>query len=296
VMTAAKPDIVIHMAAQSLVRYSYDNPVETFNTNVMGTANVLDVARRIPSIKAVVCVTSDKCYHNVEWVWGYRETDRLGGHDPYSASKGAAEIVIQSFQSSFYGKEKGIAAVGSGRAGNVIGGGDWCEDRLIPDAVRAWSTGAVLRVRRPGAIRPWQHVLDPLAGYLRLAQKLWDAPALADAYNFGPRTDEAASVGEVIALARDAYGTGEWTADADEGGPHEAGRLALEVARARADLGVAARWNLAEAIERTMHWYRRLHDGASALALCEADIAAHEAASAASTPAVAAPVDPEHAR
>jgi CDP-glucose 4,6-dehydratase len=272
---AARPEIVFHLAAQALVRASYREPLATFATNTMGTAHLLDALRDAPDVRVAVVVTTDKVYLNREWAYPYRESDALGGHDPYSASKAAAELVAASYRSAFL-QAQGVA-VATARAGNVIGGGDWCEDRLIPDAVRAWSAGAVLQVRRPGAIRPWQHVLDPLAGYLRLAETLWQSPALANAYNFGPRTDEAASVGAVIALARAAYGVGDWTADAEEGGPHEAGRLALEVARARAELGVAARWSLGEAVERTMRWYRNQRDGASALALCEADIADHEA-------------------
>ncbi len=275
---AARPEIVFHLAAQALVRASYREPLETFATNTMGTAHLLDALRGAPDARVAVVVTTDKVYRNREWAYPYRESDALGGHDPYSASKAAAELVAASYRSAFLAAQ-GVA-LATARAGNVIGGGDWCEDRLIPDAVRAWSSGALLRIRRPGAIRPWQHVLDPLAGYLRLAEQLWDSPALADAYNFGPRTDEAASVGEVITLARAAYGVGEWAADAEEGGPHEAGRLALEVARARAVLGVASRWSLPEAVERTMRWYRRQHDGAAALVLCEADIADHEASRA----------------
>ena len=272
---AARPQVVFHLAAQALVRASYREPLATFATNTMGTAHLLDALRAVPDVRVAVVVTTDKVYLNREWAYPYREGDALGGHDPYSASKAAAELVAASYRSAFL-QAQGVA-VATARAGNVIGGGDWCEDRLIPDAVRAWSTGAVLHVRRPGAIRPWQHVLDPLAGYLRLAEKLWESPALANVYNFGPRTDEAASVGTVLALAREAYGMGEWIADAAEGGPHEAGRLALEVSRSRAELGVAARWSLGEAIERTMRWYRNQRDGASALALCEADIADHEA-------------------
>ncbi|MEO8309769.1 MAG: CDP-glucose 4,6-dehydratase [Caldimonas sp.] len=282
---AARPEVVFHLAAQALVRASYRDPLATFATNTMGTAHLLDALRGAPDVRVAVVVTTDKVYRNREWAYPYRESDSLGGHDPYSASKAAAELVAASYRSAFL-QAQGVA-IATARAGNVIGGGDWCEDRLIPDAVRAWSSGAVLRVRRPGAIRPWQHVLDPLAGYLRLAEKLWESPALADAYNFGPRTDEAATVGTVIALAQAAYGVGEWAADADEGGPHEAGRLALEVAKARGLLDVASRWSLAEAVERTMRWYRRQHDGVAALALCEADIADHAASA---VPAALAPV------
>ncbi|HEV7577166.1 MAG TPA: CDP-glucose 4,6-dehydratase [Caldimonas sp.] len=283
---AARPEIVFHLAAQALVRASYRDPLATFATNTMGTAHLLDALRDAADVRVAVVVTTDKVYRNREWAYPYREDDALGGHDPYSASKAAAELVAASYRSAFLAAQ-GVA-IATARAGNVIGGGDWCEDRLIPDAVRAWSTGTVLRVRRSSAVRPWQHVLDPLAGYLRLAQKLWDSSARADAYNFGPRTDEAASVGEVIALARAAYGVGEWSADAEAGGPHEAGRLALEVARARSELGVAARWSLAEAVERTMRWYRRQHEGFAAQTLCDADIADHETARAVDAAAPAA--------
>jgi CDP-glucose 4,6-dehydratase len=186
------------------------------------------------------------------------------------------ELAVRSYRESFLrGGEMLVATV---RAGNVVGGGDWAEDRLLPDAVRAWSTGTVLRVRRADAVRPWQHVLDPLAGYLRLAEALWTSPELADAYNFGPRTDDAASVADVVRLARAAYGSGEWRDESEAGAPHEAGRLALEVARAREVLGTVARWPLTEAIGRTMRWYRGLADGRSAASLCAEDIDAHERA------------------
>jgi CDP-glucose 4,6-dehydratase len=273
---AARPQIVFHLAAQALVRASYRDPLATFATNTMGTAHLLDALRNLDDVCVAVAVTTDKVYRNNEWPYPYREDDALGGHDPYSASKAAAELVAASYRSAFLEAQQ--VAVATARAGNVIGGGDWSEDRLIPDAVRAWQSGSVLTIRRPQAIRPWQHVLDPLAGYLRLAERLWHAPNLAGAYNFGPRTDEAATVGTVVALARAAYGSGEWRAELDEAGPHEAGRLALEVARARAVLGVAPRWALPEAVQRTMLWYRRLAEGVSARTLCEADIVDHEAA------------------
>jgi len=269
----ARPQIVLHLAAQALVRASYREPLATFATNTMGTAHLLEALRGRSEVRVAVIVTTDKVYRNREWVYPYREDDALGGHDPYSASKAAAELVAASYRSAFL-RAQGTA-LATARAGNVVGGGDWSEDRLIPDAVRAWSTGAVLRVRRADAVRPWQHVLDPLAGYLRLADALWSAPELAGAYNFGPRTEEAASVGDVVRLARHAYGSGEWRDETDPGAPHEAGRLALEVAHARDVLGVAARWALAEAIARTMRWYRRLADGGSAAALCAEDLDAY---------------------
>lgn len=276
VVREARPQIVFHLAAQALVRASYREPLATFATNTMGTAHLLEALRTEDDVRVAVVVTTDKVYRNREWIYPYREDDALGGHDPYSASKAAAELIAASYRSAFL-RERGTA-LATARAGNVIGGGDWSEDRLIPDAVRAWSSNTVLRVRRADAVRPWQHVLDPLAGYLRLAEALWTAPELADAYNFGPRTDEATSVGAVIRLACAAYGGGEWRDEAEPGAPHEAGRLALEVARARAVLGTTARWPLAEAVERTMRWYRRLADGALAASLCAEDIEAHERA------------------
>jgi CDP-glucose 4,6-dehydratase len=279
VVREARPEIVFHLAAQALVRASYREPLATFATNAMGTAHLLEALRSGDVVRVTVVVTTDKVYCNREWIYPYREDDALGGHDPYSASKAAAELIAASYRSAFL-RERGTA-LATARAGNVIGGGDWSEDRLIPDAVRAWSSGAVLRVRRADAVRPWQHVLDPLAGYLRLAAALWQSPELADAYNFGPRTDEAASVGDVVRLARAAYGSGDWRDETEAGAPHEAGRLALEVARARDVLGVTPRWPLAEAVERTMRWYRRLGDGASAASLCGEDIDAHEHAAAA---------------
>ena len=273
---AARPEVVLHLAAQALVRPSYADPLATYATNVMGTANVLDALRAQEGVRAVVVVTTDKVYRNLERPLPYREDDALGGHDPYSASKAAAEIVAASYRDAFLAA-RGVA-LATARAGNVIGGGDWSVDRLLPDAVRAWQAGAVLQVRRPQAVRPWQHVLEPLSAYLVLAERLWQTPACAGAYNFGPHTHEAASVGEVVTLARSAYGRGEVAFGDGRDGPHEAGWLALEVAQARAALGVAPRWPLQEAVRRTMDWYRRFADGADARTLCEADIAAFEAA------------------
>jgi len=274
VVTESRPEVVFHLAAQALVRASYREPLATFATNTMGIAHLLEALRGQPEARVVVVVTTDKVYRNREWAYPYREDDALGGHDPYSASKAAAELVAASYRSAFL-HSQGIA-LATARAGNVIGGGDWSQDRLIPDAIRAWSSGAVLHVRRADAIRPWQHVLDPLAGYLRLAEALWHDPVLAGAYNFGPRTDEVATVGDVIRLARAAYGSGEWRDETDPAAPHEAGRLALEVAHAREVLGVAARWPLAEAIFRTMRWYRRVGEGASAAAQSAEDLDAFE--------------------
>ncbi len=270
-----RPEIVLHLAAQPLVRCSYRAPLETFSTNVMGTAHLLDALRELDGVRVAVMVTTDKVYRNQEWPYPYREDDALGGHDPYSASKAACEIVIASYRNAFLAGQ-GVA-VASARAGNVIGGGDWSEDRLIPDAVRAWQTGQILEIRRPEAIRPWQHVLEPLAGYLILAQKLWDQPELAGAYNFGPQTHEAATVREVVELARSAYGSGVARYANSIEGPHEAGWLVLEIARAREVLGVVPQWNLPEAVKRTMAWYRAQQEGAAARELCEVEIAAYEA-------------------
>ncbi len=270
----ARPEIVFHLAAQPLVRASYRNPLETLSTNVMGTAFLLDAFRGVESIKVAVMITTDKVYHNNEWAYPYRETDPLGGHDPYSASKGASEIVIASYRDSFLG-EQGIA-IATARAGNVIGGGDWSEDRLIPDAVRAWQAYKPLQIRRPQAIRPWQHVLDPLASYLALAQKLWQQPTFAGAYNFGPHTHEAATVREVIERARVAFGGGEVIYGKGDMGPHEADWLALETAKAREMLGIVPKWELKEAVNRTMAWYRSLNDGADARSLCEIELGSYE--------------------
>ena len=271
----ARPQIVLHLAAQSLVRRSYRQPVLTFDTNVMGTAHVLEALRELDDVRVAVVVTTDKVYRNREWPWPYREDDPLGGHDPYSASKAASEIVVASYRHAFL-TARGVA-VASARAGNVIGGGDWSEDRLLPDAIRAWQRGERLEVRRPEAVRPWQHVLEPLSGYLDLAARLWDQPSLAGAYNFGPHTHEAATVREVIELARVAYGQGDVKYGAGDEGPHEANWLALEIAKARAILGNAPRWDLTTGVNRTVAWYRAHHAGADAAALCEADINDFEA-------------------
>jgi len=270
---ATTPEIVFHLAAQPLVRAGYREPVATFATNVMGTVHLLEALRASDGVRVAVMVTTDKVYRNNEWPWPYREEDTLGGRDPYSASKAASEIVIGGYRDAFL-SERGVA-IASARAGNVIGGGDWSEDRLIPDAVRAWGCNEILEVRRPQAIRPWQHVLEPLAGYLTLAEKLWQQPEIAGAFNFGPPSDEAATVREVVELARGAYGKGEVRYQKGSEGPHEASWLGLDVSKARTLLGVRPRSMLASAVDRTMTWYRRLAEGADARALCLADIAIH---------------------
>ncbi len=269
------PEIVIHMAAQSLVRPGFRNPVDTFATNTMGTVNLLDALRFSETVRVVVVVTTDKVYKNIEQPYPYREDDALGGHDPYSASKAAAEMVVACYRDSFLAKQD--VAVASARAGNVIGGGDWSEDRLIPDAIRAWSTDGALAVRRPQAVRPWQHVLEPLYGYLQLAERLWSQRELAGSYNFGPNTHDAASVRTVIELARSCYGRGSVVWGDGTEGPHEAGWLALEIAKARTVLGVSPRWSLDESISRTIEWYRRWQAGDDVRTLCTMDINRYEA-------------------
>ena len=270
VVQNSDPQVVFHLAAQALVRESYTSPISTYATNVMGTAHVLDSLRESKSARVAVMITTDKVYRNNEWYWPYREEDALGGHDPYSASKAASEIVIDSYRKAFLA-DKHIA-VASARAGNVIGGGDWSADRLIPDAVRAWQQHRILDIRRPDAIRPWQHVLEPLAGYMKLAESCWEQPSLASAYNFGPDTNEAASVREVIDLAKNTYGSGDVSYGDGKEGPHEAGWLALEIAKASTVLQVKSRWSLNEAVVRTVNWYCAQQSGVSAYDLCLDDI------------------------
>jgi CDP-glucose 4,6-dehydratase len=273
-VAAARPEVAFHLAAQPLVRASYREPVETFATNVLGTVHVLQALRVVPTLKAAVIVTTDKVYHNHEWVWPYRETDALGGHDPYSASKAAAELVTASYRQSFL-REQGVA-LATARAGNVIGGGDWSEGRLIPDAIRAWQSSRSLNLRRPQATRPWQHVLEPLSGYLGLAEQLYLDPAAAGEYNFGPEPNEAASVQTVIERAQALYGSGDVEMTPTMEGPHEAGWLALEIAKARSVLGYVPRWSLDESVRRTLEWYRAQAAGARARELCELDLLAFE--------------------
>lgn len=265
-----RPQVVFHLAAQALVRAGYRNPSETYDINVQGTSHLLDALRICEDVRSIVVVTTDKVYHNAESGLAFMETDPLGGHDPYSASKAAAEIIAASYRSSFFAARK--VGLATARAGNVIGGGDWAEDRLIPDAVRAWQAGDALQVRRPRAVRPWQHVLEPLGGYMMLAEYLWNTPVGVEAYNFGPDHGEAASVGSVLRLAEKHFGGGAMALGDGTDGPHEAGYLVLDSGRAKADLGYLPRWRLAETVERTMKWYRAQADGKAAIDLCLADI------------------------
>jgi CDP-glucose 4,6-dehydratase len=281
IVRRCRPEIVFHLAAQPLVLASYGDPLTTFSTNIQGTANLLDALRGLDGVRVVVAVTTDKVYQNLEHAYPYRESDALGGHDPYSASKAAAELVIACYRDAFLARQ-GVA-VASARAGNVIGGGDWSKDRLIPDAVRAWGNSQPLEIRRPQAIRPWQHVLEPLAGYLRLGESLWSQPELAGAYNFGPQTNEAATVREVISLAREAFRRGDVRWGDGSQGAHEAGWLSLEIAKARHRLGVEPRWTLQQSVARTMDWYRRVMEGSPAAELCQGDISAFESSPTANT-------------
>jgi CDP-glucose 4,6-dehydratase len=254
-MQAAQPDIVIHMAAQPLVRLSYAEPVETYATNVMGTVHVLESARHTPSVKTIVVVTTDKCYENKEWAWGYRENEPMGGHDPYSNSKGCAELVTSAYRSSFF-KEGGVA-IASARAGNVIGGGDWAADRLVPDILRAFEQGQQVVIRNPRATRPWQHVLEPLGGYLSLAEHLYtQGQTFAEGWNFGPNDDDARPVHWIVEHMVHSWGkVASWQQD---GGthPHEANYLKLDISNAKVRLGWQPRWTLATALELITTWHQ----------------------------------------
>jgi CDP-glucose 4,6-dehydratase len=255
------PEVVIHMAAQAFVRRSFAEPVATYATNVMGTVNVLDAVRRSEGVRAVVVVSSDKCYENREWVWGYRESDPMGGHDPYSSSKGATELVAAAYRASFFDAPD-AAAVASARAGNVYGGGDWSEDRLLPDVFRAALAGEPIRVRNPEAVRPWQHVLNPLSGYLRLAERAWDDRGCAAGWNFGPADDDARPVRWIVERIEALWDPPlRWEVDPGPH-PHEAQWLKLDSSLARARLGWTPRWDLADGLERTVAWHRAHRDGA----------------------------------
>jgi CDP-glucose 4,6-dehydratase len=271
VLQKVRPEIIFHLAAQPLVRASYRDPVETFTTNVQGTTNLLQALRYCDETRVAVIVTTDKVYTNREWVWPYRESDSIGGRDPYSASKAASELIIDSYRDSFL-TAQGLS-VSSARAGNVIGGGDWSEDRLLPDAIRAWKTGGELYIRNPDATRPWQHVLEPISGYLGLANAMWKKPELSGPYNFGPDSVEGgATVRHVIDLARKAFGSGKVRYEQASVGPHEAGMLALDVSKAKMILGVRSRLTLEQSVFETMRWYRDFYSGESARELCFDDI------------------------
>ena len=279
-MASASPDIVIHMAAQPLVRYSYVNPVETYSTNVMGVVNLLEAVRATPGVRAVVNVTSDKCYENREWPWGYRENEAMGGYDPYSNSKGCAELVTAGYRSSFFHTDKyaehGVA-LGSARAGNVIGGGDWALDRLIPDMLRAIGAGEPVLIRNPHAIRPWQHVLEPLSGYLTLAEKLYtEGTVHAEGWNFGPHDTDAKPVEWIIERMTQEWGAGaSWSRDGQDH-PHEATYLKLDCSKARGQLGWHPRWDIGQTIAKIVEWHKACDQGADMRAMTLAQIATYQ--------------------
>lgn len=278
----ARPEIVFHLAAQPLVRDSYLLPVETYATNVMGTVHLLEAVRRCPSVKAMVNVTTDKCYENREWPWGYRENEAMGGYDPYSSSKACSELVTAAYRSSYFNPlryaEHGLG-LASARAGNVIGGGDWAVDRLIPDCIRAILAGEAIRVRNPHAIRPWQHVLEPLAGYLALAQRLYqEGTAFAEGWNFGPSDDDARPVEWIVGALCEKWGhAAGYTVDDGEH-PHEAHYLKLDCSKARMGLGWYPRWNLAMALDAIVTWTKAYQGGGDMRAVCLEQIAQYEAA------------------
>ena len=259
-MQRSGAEIVFHLAAQSLVRRSYSEPILTFDTNVVGTAKVLESVRATPSVKACICITSDKCYENREWVHGYRENDPMGGRDPYSASKGAAELVIASYRNSFFGsRTNGEHRVGiaSARAGNVIGGGDWAEDRIVPDCIRALSAGRPIQVRNPAAVRPWQHVMEPLAGYLLLASRLLDDPdSHSTAWNFGPKAEDHVPVSRLVQLILNDWGGGKMEVASRPDQLHEARTLRLDCTKAHTDLGWFPVLSLKESVRMTVEWYK----------------------------------------
>lgn len=271
-----EPEIVFHLAAQPLVRRSYREPVATWDTNVMGTVHVLEAVRQMGTPCSVVAVTTDKVYENQEVLHPYRETDRLGGHDPYSASKAGCELVVDSYRKSFF--TDGTVRLASARAGNVIGGGDWSEDRIVPDLVRAIAAGDPLKVRNPNAVRPWQHVLDPLLGYITLAEHLAaGASGHESAFNFGPDLIDQRNVRAVVEAAL-RHWPGQWHDVSDPSAPHESGLLVLATAKARDSLGWRPRWNFETAIQRTIDWYRDVHQGANPHAVTLAQLRDFEAA------------------
>ena len=265
-----QPEVVIHMAALPLVRESYSIPVETFETNVLGTVNILDSVRKINSVKSVICITTDKVYKNKEIIKPYKENDELGGYDPYSSSKAASELAISCYKDSFLLKNNvGVASV---RAGNVIGGGDWSLDRLIPDAIRAWTTNSSLEIRNPDSVRPWQHVLEPIFGYLVLAENLFKSPSFSGSYNFGPNADDNVSVKSIINIAQGYFENAEVKYSNNEDLLHEAGLLTLDNRKVKDTFGISPIWDFKTATERTLNWYKDFYEGMDPLKLCNKDI------------------------
>ena len=280
-----RPDVVLHLAAQALVRVGYETPRETFDVNVMGTVNVLDALRRVGHPCVCVVITSDKCYENREQVWGYRETDAMGGYDPYSASKGCAELVVSSMRRSYFPPRELLrhqVKVASARAGNVIGGGDWARDRIVTDLMKSIVEGRPVEVRSPASVRPWQHVLEPLSGYLQLAARMLesDDPRWLEGWNFGPVTGVEMPVSDLVEQLIAAWGEGSWVDVSGAAAPHEARVLRLSIDKAMVDLGWRPRWSTARALLHLARWYRRFYreDAVDMRAACEADIEAYEQA------------------
>jgi CDP-glucose 4,6-dehydratase len=271
----AQPEIVIHMAAQPLVRDSYKIPVETYAVNVMGMIHLLEAVRGCPSVRAVVNVTTDKCYENREWVWGYRENEPMGGFDPYSSSKGCSELVTAAYRNSFF--QNSSVAVATARAGNVIGGGDWATDRLVPDCINALLAGQPIRIRNPYAIRPWQHVLEPLSGYMALARNLYESrDDYAEGWNFGPADDDAKPVEWIVSRLCELWGNGaRYEVDAGDH-PHEAHYLKLDCSKARMRLGWHPRWNLDQALTEILEWVHVYSSGGDMRRCCQKQIASYE--------------------
>jgi len=269
-MTTFNPDILIHMAAQPLVRLSYKEPLETYDTNVMGTVKVLEVARSCPHLKAIVSVTTDKCYENKEWAWGYRENEPMGGFDPYSSSKGCAELVTSAYRRSFM-QEQGIG-LASARAGNVIGGGDWADDRLIPDILRAFENEESVIIRNPASTRPWQHVLEPLSGYLVLAQNLYQNPTeFAEGWNFGPFDEDAKPVDWILNHMVQNWQGSNWELDKNAH-PHEAGYLKLDISKAKSRLNWHPTWRLEQTLAKIINWHQAWLNEADMQELCLKEI------------------------
>jgi CDP-glucose 4,6-dehydratase len=273
----AKPEIVIHMAAQPLVRDSYQYPAETFATNVMGTVHFFEAIRATPSVRAVVNITTDKCYENKEWIWGYREDEPMGGHDPYSASKACAELVSSAYRTSFFQPDGHKVAMATARAGNVIGGGDWAKDRLMTDLITAFTSGETLLIRNPNAIRPWQHVLEPLRGYLMLAEKLFTHGAeYAEPWNFGPNDEDAKPVSWLTERLTEFWGgNAQWQMQPGEH-PHEANYLKLDISKAKTKLGWSPSMNLEQALRLTAEWVQQRAAGVDARAITLQQIQTHQ--------------------
>jgi CDP-glucose 4,6-dehydratase len=273
-LQAACPEIVFHLAAQPLVRHSYLHPIDTYSINVMGTVNLFEAVRATPTVKVVVNVTTDKCYENKEWVWGYRENEAMGGFDPYSSSKGCAELVTSAYRRSFL--ETSGVAVATARAGNVIGGGDWADDRLIPDFLRAIDSGAPLKIRSPMSSRPWQHVLEPLSGYLMLAENLFSkGTEYAEAWNFGPNDEDVRPVSWIVQRLAEMNPGFKWECE-NAPQPHEANYLKLDSSKAKNKLGWQTRWRLQTALKMTMNWYRSWRQGEDARAITINQIAEYQ--------------------